>query len=141
MSCEEFNKVMMQKFEMSMMGELNYLLGFHVKQLKEGTFISQTNYTQDLLKRFVMKDAKPAKTSMGTDGHLDLNKGGKSVDQKAYWSMLGSLLYPYANRPDIMLSICMCARFQSNPVGVLGPTAHLGLPLKVLFGVGRCHRL
>jgi hypothetical protein len=26
-------------------------------------------------------------------------------------------------------------------VGVLGPTAHLGLPLKVLFGVGRCYRL
>jgi hypothetical protein len=33
---------MMQKFEMSMMGELNYFLGFQVKQLKEGTFISQT---------------------------------------------------------------------------------------------------
>jgi hypothetical protein len=44
---------MMQKFEMSMMGELNYFLGFQVKQLKEGTFISQTN-TQDLLKRFGM---------------------------------------------------------------------------------------
>jgi hypothetical protein len=44
-SCEEFSKVMMQKFEMSMMGELNYFLGFQVKQLKEGTFISQTKYT------------------------------------------------------------------------------------------------
>jgi hypothetical protein len=107
--------VMMQKFEMSMMGELNYFLGFQVKQLKEGTFISQMKYTQDLLKRFGMKDAKPAKTSMGTDGHLDLNKGGKSVDQKAYRSMIGSLLYLYASRPDIMLSVCMCARFQSNP--------------------------
>jgi hypothetical protein len=71
---------MMQKFEMSMMGELNYFLGFQVKQLKEGTFISQMKYTQDLLKMFGMKDAKPAKTPMGTDGHLDLNKGGKSVD-------------------------------------------------------------
>jgi hypothetical protein len=50
-------------------------------------------YTQDLLKRFGMKDAKPTKTPMGTDGHLDLNKGGKSVDQKAYRSMIGSLLY------------------------------------------------
>jgi hypothetical protein len=100
---------MMQKFEMSMMGELNYFLGFQVKQLKEGTFISQMKYTQDLLKRFGMKDAKPAKTSMGTDGHLDLNKGGKFVDQKAYRSMIGSLLYLYASRPDIMLSVCMCA--------------------------------
>jgi hypothetical protein len=106
---------MTKKFEMSMMGELNYFLGFQVKQLKDGTFISQMKYTQDLLKRFGMKDAKPAKTPMGTDGHVDLNKGGKSVDQKAYRSMIGSLLYLCASRPDIMLSVCMCARFQSDP--------------------------
>jgi hypothetical protein len=114
-SCEEFSRVLMQKFEMSMMGELNYFLGFQVKQLKEGTFISQTKYTQDLLKRFGMKDAKPTKTPMGTDGHLDLNKGGKSVDQKAYRLMIVLLLHLCASRPDIMLSVCMCARFQSDP--------------------------
>jgi hypothetical protein len=106
---------MTQKFEMSMMGELSYFLGFQVKQLKDGTFISQTKYTQDLIKRLRIRDAKPAKTPMGTDGHTDLNKGGKSVDQKAYRSMIGSLLYLCASRPDIMLSVCMCARFQSDP--------------------------
>jgi hypothetical protein len=105
----------MQKFEMSMMGELTYFLGFQVKQLKDGTFISQTKYTQYLLMRFGMKDAKPVNTPMRTDGHLDLNKQGKSVDQKAYRSMIGSLLYICASRPDIMLSVCMCARFQSDP--------------------------
>jgi hypothetical protein len=73
-SCEEFSRVMMQKFEMSMMGELNYFLGFQVKQLKEGTFISQTKYTQDLLKRFGMKDAKPAKMPMGIDGTWTLTR-------------------------------------------------------------------
>jgi hypothetical protein len=114
-SFEEFSRVMTQKFEMSMMGELNYFLGFQVKQLKGATFISQTKYTQDLIKRFGMKDAKPAKTPMGTDGHVDLNEGGKSIDQKAYRSMIGSFLYLCASRPDIMLSVCMCARFQSNP--------------------------
>jgi hypothetical protein len=102
---------MMQKFEMSMMGELNYFLGFQVKQLKEGTFISQMKYTEDLLKRFEMKDTKPTKTPMGTDGHLHLDKGGKSVDQKAYESMIGSLFYLCASRPDIMLSVSICARF------------------------------
>jgi hypothetical protein len=45
-----------------------------VKQLKDGTFLSQTKYTQDLLKRFGMKDAKPAKTLMGTDGMLTSTK-------------------------------------------------------------------
>jgi hypothetical protein len=114
-SCEEFSRMMMQKFEMSMMGELTYFLRFQVKQLKDDTFISQTKYTQDLLKRFGMKDAKPTKTPMETDGHVDLNKGGKSIDQKAYRSMIGSLLYLCASRPDIMLSVCMCARYQSDP--------------------------
>jgi hypothetical protein len=97
------------------MGELTYFLGFQVRQLKDGTFLSQMKYTQDLLKRFGMKDAKPAKTPMGTDGHVELNKGGKFVDQKAYQSMIGSLLYLCASRLDIMLSVCMCARFQSDP--------------------------
>jgi hypothetical protein len=114
-SCEEFSRVMMQKFEMSMMGELNYFLGYQVKKLKEGTFIFQIKYTQDLIKRFGMKYVKPAKTPMGTDGHLDLDKGGKSIDQKTYQTMIGSLLYLCASRPDIMLSVCMYARFQSDP--------------------------
>ena len=47
-----------------MMGELKYFLGFQVKQLQEGTFISQTKYTQDILTKFEMKDAKPIKTPM-----------------------------------------------------------------------------
>ena len=38
-----------------------------------------------------------------------------SVDQKLYRSMIGSLLYLTASRPDIMFSVCLCARFQSNP--------------------------
>jgi hypothetical protein len=94
---------------------LKYFLGFQVKQLQQGTFISQTKYIQDILTKFGMKDAKPIKTPMGTNGHLDLDTGGKSVDQKVYRSMIGSLLYLCASRPDIMLSICMCARFQANP--------------------------
>jgi hypothetical protein len=81
-TCEEFSRITVQKFEMSMMGELKYFLGFQVKQLQEGTFISQTKYIQDILTKFGMKDAKPIKTPMGTNGHLDLDTGGKSVDQK-----------------------------------------------------------
>jgi hypothetical protein len=114
-TCEEFSRIMTQKFEMSMMGELKYFLGFQVKQLQEGSFISQTKYIQDILAKFGMKDAKPIKTPMETNGHLYLDIGGKSVDQKVYRSMIGSLLYLCASRLDIMLSICMCARFQADP--------------------------
>ena len=98
-----------------MIGELKYFLGFQIKQLQDSTFISQTKYIQDILSKFGMKDAKPIKTPMGTNGHLDLDTWGKSVDQKVYRSMVGSLLYFCASRPDIMLSLCMCARFQANP--------------------------
>jgi hypothetical protein len=114
-TCEEFSRIMIQKFKMSMMGELKYFLGFQVKQLQEGTFINQTKYIQDILNKFGMKDAKPIKTPMGTNGHLDLDMGGKSVDQKVCRSMIGSLLYLCASRSDIMLSVCMCARFQADP--------------------------
>jgi hypothetical protein len=113
-TCEEFSRIMVKKFEMSMMGELKYFLGVQIKQLQNGTFISQTKYIQDILKKFGMKDGKP-KTPMGTNGHLDLDTRGKSIDQKVYRSMIGSLLYLCASRPDIMLSVCMCARFQADP--------------------------
>jgi hypothetical protein len=98
-----------------MMGELKYFLGFQIKQLQEGTFISQTKYIQDILKKFGVKNDKPIKTPMGTNGHLDLDTGGKSVDWKLYRLMIGSLLYLCASRLDIMLSVCMCARFHANP--------------------------
>jgi hypothetical protein len=54
-TCEEFSRIMIPKFEMSMMGELKYFLGFQIKQLQEGTFISQTKYIQYILKKFGIK--------------------------------------------------------------------------------------
>jgi hypothetical protein len=119
-TCEEFSRIMVQKFKMFMMGELKYFLGFQIKQLQEGTFISQTKYIQDIRKKFGMKNVKPIKTPMGTNGHLDLDTGGKSIDQKVYRSMIGLLLYLCASRPDIMLSVYICARFQANPKEVQG---------------------
>jgi hypothetical protein len=70
-------------------------------------------YTCDILKKFDMDKAKLIKTSMGTNGHLDLDLGGTSVDQMVYHSMIGSLLYLCPSSTDIMLSVCMCARFQA----------------------------
>ena len=52
---------------------------------------------------------------MSNTCRLDNNEGGKSIDQKLYRGMIGSLLYLTANRLDILFSICMCARFQSDP--------------------------
>jgi hypothetical protein len=68
-----------------------------------------------MLKKFDMANAKPINTPMPTNGHLHLNEKGKAIDTKVYRSMTGSLLYLCASRPDIMLSVCMCVRFQVNP--------------------------
>jgi hypothetical protein len=59
--------------------------------------------------------SKTNQDAHGTNGHLDLGLGGTLVDQKVYRSMIRSLLYLCASKPDIMLSVCMCARFQATP--------------------------
>jgi hypothetical protein len=112
--CEKFSRIMTKRFEMSMMGELKFFLGFQIKQVKDGTFISQMKYSHDMLKKFDMVNAKPIKTPMPTNGHLDLNDEGKAMDTKVYHSMIDSLLYLCASRPAIILSVCMCAKFQAN---------------------------
>jgi hypothetical protein len=65
--CDKFSKIVTDRFEMSMMGVLAFLLKFQIKQDKEGTFISQTKYKCDILKKFDMDNAKPIKTPMGTN--------------------------------------------------------------------------
>ena len=62
-----------------------------------------------------MQDCKGVKIPMPTNGHLCTDENGIDFDQKVYRSMIGSLLYLCASRPDIMLSVCMCARFQATP--------------------------
>ena len=71
---------------------MKFFLGFQIKHMKEGTFICQTKNVKDMLKKFDMSDAKPIKTPMAINGHLDLNEEGKLVDQKVYRSMIGSFL-------------------------------------------------
>jgi hypothetical protein len=54
-------------------------------------------------------------TSMSTTTALDADEEGEHVDQKEYRSMIGSLLYLTATRPDIQFSVCLCARFHATP--------------------------
>ena len=83
--------------------------------MKNGTFVSQGKYIKDMLKKFDLNEAKSISTPMGTNEHLDSDASGNMVNQKLYWSMIGSLLYVTASRLDVMFSVCMCARFQASP--------------------------
>lgn len=62
-----------------------------------------------------MSDGKPVSTPMASTAYLDPDEDGEPVDQKEYRSMIGSLLYLTASRPDIHFSVCLCARFQASP--------------------------
>ena len=62
-----------------------------------------------------MEGAKPAATPISTTTKLTKDKKEKEVDEKLYRGMVGSLLYLTTSRPDIMFSVCLCARFQSCP--------------------------
>jgi hypothetical protein len=125
--CKEFGEIMSKEFEMSMIGELTFLLDFQVKQMNKGNFLSKEKYNNDFLKRFKMEDYKPIKTPMPTNGHLDLDEGGNPVDQTLYRYMIGSLLYLTTSRHDIMFSVCMCARVEANP-----KEAHLSAHKRIL---------
>ena len=113
--CEEFSKCMHNEFEMSMIEELKFFLGLQIKQSKEGIFINQSKYIKDLLKRFELENTKSMRTPMSSTIKLDKDKSGKMIDITKYRGMIRTLLYLMASRPDIMFSICLCARFQSNP--------------------------
>ena len=113
--CEWFSKCMHSEFDMSMMGELNYFLGLQIKQTKDGIYVHQSKYTKNLLKRFGYEDVKPKPTPMNQNSKLTSDESGKDVDIKRYRGMIGCLLYLTASRPDIMFSVCVCARFQSKP--------------------------
>jgi hypothetical protein len=100
---------------MNMMGELLFFLGLQIKQSKEGTFVHQAKYTKDIMRKFNMEDSKAMTSPMSTITALDADEEGEHVDQKEYQSMIGSLLYLTATRPNIQFSVCLCAHFQASP--------------------------
>jgi hypothetical protein len=83
--------------------------------MKQGTFVHQAKYTKDLMKKFNMAELKPVSTPMSSATSLGLDEDGDAVDQREYRSMIGSLLYFTATRPDIQFAVGLCACFQSSP--------------------------
>ncbi|GJX08246.1 putative ribonuclease H-like domain-containing protein [Tanacetum coccineum] len=113
--CTEFEECMHKRFQMSSMGELTFFLGLQVKQLPEGIFISQDKYVADILKKFDFLSIRTATTPIESNKPLVKDEDGVDVDVHVYRSMIGSLMYLTASRPDIMFAVCACARFQVTP--------------------------
>ncbi|GJS56920.1 putative ribonuclease H-like domain-containing protein [Tanacetum coccineum] len=113
--CVEFEQMIHKRFQMSSMGELTFFLGLQVKQKDEGIFISQDKYVADILKKFDFVTVKTASTPIKTNKALLKDEEAEDVDVHLYRSMIGSLMYLIASRPDIMFVVCACARFQVTP--------------------------
>jgi hypothetical protein len=110
-----FQEMMESEFQISMMEELTFLLGIQVKQTKQGTFVHQAKYMKDLMKKFNMAELKPVSTPMSSTASLGPDEDGEVVDQREYRSMIGSLMYITATRPDIQFTVGLCVCFQSSP--------------------------
>nr|GEY33931.1 putative ribonuclease H-like domain-containing protein [Tanacetum cinerariifolium] len=111
----EFEELMHKKFQMSAMGELTFFLGLQVLQKKDGIILSQDKYVGDILKKFRYSDVRSANTHMDKENPWGKDGPGKDVELHLYRSMIGSLMYLTASRPDIMFVVSACARHQVTP--------------------------
>jgi len=125
--CEEFDATMQGEFDMYMMCELTYFLWLQVKQIKHETFLRQSKYCFDLLKKFKMEDCKEATTPIATNCLMDTDEVGQQVDSTKYRRLIGSLLHLITSRPYIQFNVCLCARLQSNL-----KESHLNVAKKIL---------
>jgi hypothetical protein len=100
---------------MSMLGEMKFFLGLQITQSDKGISISQTKYINEMLKKFQMEESKPVGTPMVTSCKLSKFDDTKDVDQTVYRSMIFSILYATATRPDIIHAVCQVGQFQASP--------------------------
>nr|GEW61606.1 retrovirus-related Pol polyprotein from transposon TNT 1-94 [Tanacetum cinerariifolium] len=119
---KQFEKLMHNKFEMSMMGELKLFLGIQIHQSPCGIFIYQAKYAQEILIKHGMTSCDSVGTPMAMK-HLDADLSGTPIDQTKYRSMVGALMYLTASRPNIMhptyTSFELTAFSNSDHVGCL----------------------
>nr|GEY95310.1 retrovirus-related Pol polyprotein from transposon TNT 1-94 [Tanacetum cinerariifolium] len=97
-------------FDMSMMGEMKFFLGLQIHQSPYGIFISQSQYTLEILKKHVMDGCDSISTPMATT-RIDTDLQGIPTDQIKCRSMIRGLMYLIASRPDIAFATFLCAHY------------------------------
>jgi len=122
-----FKEEMKKRFEMTDLGLMNFFLGMEVNQGEDGIFISQSKYAREILKRFKMERCKPVSTPLVLNEKLSKDDGSREADLRQYRSLVGSLLYLTATRPDLMYATSLLSRFMSKPSEV-----HMGTAKRVL---------
>ncbi|GJV58301.1 retrovirus-related pol polyprotein from transposon TNT 1-94 [Tanacetum coccineum] len=106
-ACDIFSNEMSSKFQMSMIGQISFFLSLQVSQNPRGIFINQSKFALEILMKFGMDSCDPVDTPMLK---LDEDPLGTPVDLTQFRSMVGSLMYLTASRPDLVFVVCMYAR-------------------------------
>ncbi|GJX94071.1 putative ribonuclease H-like domain-containing protein [Tanacetum coccineum] len=112
-----------------------------VKQKSDGIFISQDKYVAEILKKFDFASVKTASTLMETNKALIKDEEAEDVDVHLYRSMIGSLMYLTASRPDIMFAVCACARDSSFDLESFSDSDYAGASLDRKSTTGSCQFL
>ncbi|GKD43416.1 putative ribonuclease H-like domain-containing protein, partial [Tanacetum coccineum] len=139
--CVEFEQMMHKRFHMSSMEELTFFLGLQVQQKEDGIFISQDKYVADILKKFDFVTVKTASTPMEPNKALVKDEEAEDVDVHLYRSMIGSLMYLTAFRPDITFVVCACARDSPFDLEAFFDSDYAGASLDRKFTTGGCQFL
>jgi hypothetical protein len=122
LSVDDFKDAMKIDFEMTNLGLMSYFLGIEVDQSDDGIFICQTNYANEVLKRYRMLNCKPTAKPMATGIKLCKYDEGSYVDPTLYRRMVGSLMYLTTTKPDIMFVVTLISRFMETPKSTVRKT-------------------
>lgn len=106
-------------FDIQDLGEMEYFLGIEICISKEGVFISQRNYTLDVLKGAGKLEGKTDKTPL-EDRYKVLLEGETEENQlfeeaKMYRKMVGKLVYLTITRPDICFLVNQISQYMQTP--------------------------
>nr|GEY09439.1 retrovirus-related Pol polyprotein from transposon TNT 1-94 [Tanacetum cinerariifolium] len=91
------------------------ILVVQVNQSPNGIFINQSNYMNEILKKYGLNSCDIIGTPMDIKDKLELDQIGTTVDATKYRSMIGALMYLTSSRPKIVHATCVCARYQAHP--------------------------
>nr|GEU84337.1 retrovirus-related Pol polyprotein from transposon TNT 1-94 [Tanacetum cinerariifolium] len=99
---KRFEKLMYNRFEISLMGEMKFFLGLQIHQSPRSIFINHAKYTLKILHKHGMDKGQSIGIPMAMKPKLDAALSGNPVDQTNYSSKIESLMYLMSSRPDIV---------------------------------------
>ena len=113
--------ILSSRYEMTDLGEIESYLGIRIARDRSirRLDIDQSRYVDEIVDRFGMGDANPARTPLpsGAEVHLIKYDGEATpAEIKHYQQIIGSLLYvQIGTRPDISFAVSRLAQYAANP--------------------------